>query len=222
LQASWLSQSYLVGHPAEQVERYADALFLYTRVIELAPNNILAHLLRGRALDNLNREDEAKIAYLRALELARQARQKGPEDVHALVYQADALWKLGSEDEALQMYDRAIRQAPDYAEAYINKGWALFILERYDEALQNYEQALRLQPENAGTLCRKGGVFWDLWQYDEALQAANQAITLDPALIQAYSLKVITLSYMGREEEAKQTDAHYQRLVSALKQQVVA
>jgi tetratricopeptide (TPR) repeat protein len=78
LRASWLSQSYLVGHPAEQVDRYADVLVLYTRVIELAPNNILAHLLQGKALDNLTREDEAKTAYIRALELAKQAQWKGP------------------------------------------------------------------------------------------------------------------------------------------------
>src|SRR5579859_5427153 len=136
LQSSWLGQSYLVGHPAEQAERYADVLALYTRVIELVPDNILAYLLQGRMLDILGREDEAKAAYTRALGLAKLALQMQPDDVHPLVYRADALWMLRRDGEALQTYDKAIQQVPDYAETYVNKGWALFALERYDEALQ--------------------------------------------------------------------------------------
>lgn len=223
LQSSWLRQSYLVGHPAEQAERYADVLALYTRVIELVPDNILAHLLQGRMLDILERADEAKNAYTRALGLAKQALLIWPDDVCPLVYQADALWMLRRDGEALQTYDKAIQQVPDYAEAYINEGWALFALERYEEALQNYEEACRLQPENADALYRKGCVYWDLRRYDEALQVADQAIALDPAQIRAYSLKLMTLSYMGygKEVEAEQANAQYQRLMSALKQQIL-
>jgi tetratricopeptide (TPR) repeat protein len=223
LRASWLTQSYLVGHPAEQAERYADVLSLYTRVIELVPDNILAHLLQGRMLDVLEREEEAKAAYTRALDLARQALQKQSEDVHALVYQADALWMLGHGDEALQTYDKAIYQAPDCVEAYINKGWVLFVMNRHFEALQNYEEALRLQPDNADILYRKGCVLWEMRRYSEALRVANQAIALDPAQVRAYSLKLTTLSYMGLggSEEAEQAEVDYQRLVSALKQQVL-
>ena len=219
LQASWLKQSSLVGHPIEQVRHYADALIIYNKVIEIAPDNVLAHLLQGRALDNLERADEAKFAYTHALNLARHVLRQQPDNEHALVYQADALWMLDQENEAMASYNKAIDLSSTYAEAFINRGWRFFADNRLEDALRDYEQALRLQPDNADTLYREGCVFWDLSRYNDALEAAEQALLLDPTSPRAYGLKITTLSYMGREEEAKLVDAQYQSLLKQMSTQ---
>lgn len=58
----------------------------------------------------------------------------------------------------------------------------------------------------------QGCVLWELRQYDEALQVAEQAIALDPAYVRAYSLQTTVLTYLGREDEAKQANARYLQL----------
>ena len=47
----------------------------------------------------------------------------------------------GSEQEALEAYDRAILSSPDCTQAYGSKAYVLDILGRYDEAFENCEKA---------------------------------------------------------------------------------
>lgn len=241
LQEPWLHQSYLIGHPLEQRARPLEALEIYHQVLERDTRNILAHLLRGRALLNLiweekyqatergeplsseqeqlhlKREEEAHAAFRQALQLADQALQRTAEDVQAWIYKGDALWMLDEQEQegkaVIATYDRAIHLAPENPEAYVNKGWVLFTLSHLDEALAIYEQALHLRPNDPDILCRKNNVLWELRRYEEALETLEQAIALDPTQPRFYRDKATLLSSLHRGEEAHLAQAYYQHLV---------
>jgi tetratricopeptide (TPR) repeat protein len=212
---TWRTQSYLIGHPLAQRERYDEALAIYRTVIQREPEDILAHLLAGMALLNLERDAEARTYFERALALADQALQQDAGDQCARVFFADALWMLDRNDEALAAYNEAIRRAPADPEAYVNKGHALFVLSRYVDAQALFEQAQRLHPDAADILYRLNGVYWDVWKYPEALRLIEQAIALDPTQPRFYWSLASTLSYMvGREAEAREAGAKYQRMLN--------
>jgi tetratricopeptide (TPR) repeat protein len=72
-----------------------------------------------------------------------------PEHAEALVQRAEALEKLGRDDEALADYNRAIAADEKLVIAHLHKGGLLNRLKRYDEALKSYEQALQAQDKKA-------------------------------------------------------------------------
>jgi len=79
---------------------------------------------------------------LKALECFDQFLAGAPGRADAMVKRAEALEKLGRDDEALAGYNRAIAADHSLVIAHLHKGGLLNRLRRYDEALNCYEQAL--------------------------------------------------------------------------------
>jgi len=86
-------------------------------------------------------EDEPR----QALEIFDRYLGAHPDDADALLKKADALQKVGRNDEALAHYNRVIAADSTLAVAHLQKGGLLNRLRRYDEALNCYEQALQAQ-----------------------------------------------------------------------------
>jgi tetratricopeptide (TPR) repeat protein len=80
-----------------------------------------------------------------ALEIIDRYLTGHPDDPEALLKKADALQKIGRNDEALAHYNRVIAADGSLAVAHLQKGGLLIRLRRYDEALNCYEQALQAQ-----------------------------------------------------------------------------
>ncbi|HXA45965.1 MAG TPA: tetratricopeptide repeat protein [Candidatus Angelobacter sp.] len=80
-----------------------------------------------------------------ALEIIDRYLAGHPDDPEALLKKADALQKIGRNDEALAHYNRVIAADGSMAVAHLQKGGLLNRLRRYDEALNCYEQALQAQ-----------------------------------------------------------------------------
>jgi tetratricopeptide (TPR) repeat protein len=81
----------------------------------------------------------------KALELFDRFLAGQPDHPEALLKKADALQKIGRNDEALAYYNRVIAKDGTLAVAHLHKGGLLNRLRRYDEALNCYEQALQAQ-----------------------------------------------------------------------------
>jgi tetratricopeptide (TPR) repeat protein len=81
----------------------------------------------------------------KALELFDRFLVMHPDHAEALLKKADALQKIGRNDEALAHYNRVIEKDGTLAVAHLQKGGLLNRLRRYDEALNCYEQALQAQ-----------------------------------------------------------------------------
>jgi tetratricopeptide (TPR) repeat protein len=84
-----------------------------------------------------------------ALESLEKILAAQPDHAAALAKKAEALEKLGRDDEALANYNRAIAADGSLAAAYLHKGGLLNRLRRYDEALNCFEQAQAAQEKKA-------------------------------------------------------------------------
>jgi Tfp pilus assembly protein PilF len=61
---------------------------------------------------------------------------------------AQALIRLGREQEALAEFSQAVRLKPDLADAHLNYGVALARAKRFSEAVAEFREVLRLNPQD--------------------------------------------------------------------------
>jgi tetratricopeptide (TPR) repeat protein len=102
--------------------RYAEALFTSEECIQEFPNNSgYAYCIKGMALYNLTRYDEALDAYNKAFSL-------GFETAPHYVTLGNIHCKLGSYQNALDAYEQAICLDSKLSDAYEGKGTVLKLL----------------------------------------------------------------------------------------------
>jgi predicted O-linked N-acetylglucosamine transferase (SPINDLY family) len=106
------------------------------------PKQARSHVILGRALHALGRNDDALSSFDRAIALA-------PELAPAHANRADVLSKTGRNAEALDSYDRALAFAPASVADWMNRGVALVALNRHDEAVSSFDRGLALDPDFA-------------------------------------------------------------------------
>ena len=85
--------------------------------------------------------------YTDAREIYEILLAQDPKDDLAHGSLANALHKLGEEEEAIRHHREAIRLDPDYAPHHYNYANTLYDLGRREEALAEYRKALELDPE---------------------------------------------------------------------------
>jgi len=108
-------------------------------LLVLDENNVEA--LRRLALVYMNMNDyvDAKETLLHLLDI-------NPDDDLAHNLLANALHKLGEDDEAILHHKRAIELDSTYAPHHYNYANTLYDLGRRDEALREYQEALKIDP----------------------------------------------------------------------------
>ncbi len=172
---------------------------LWTSVIDVNPDDALAHLNMGSALLEIpGRGPDAISEYQKALRIY-------PDYAEAHNNLGAILLQSGRTTEALAEYQAAVRLDPDYPDAHSNLGGALArIPGRLAEAVAELETAVRLDPENARRRAALGNVF--LQMPDRMFEAIGQletAVKLDPELIDShYSLAVALTQIPGRLPDA--------------------
>lgn len=97
--------------------------------------------LKGLALTELARQDEAKMVFGEALEL---------EPNLAEIYNNLGLLYLKTKkfNDAAVSFEEAIKRNINYGLAYVHLGKALIELEKFDEAINAFERALEIDPTN--------------------------------------------------------------------------
>jgi tetratricopeptide (TPR) repeat protein len=166
------------------------------KAIELVKPDIPDVLnLKGITLSVLNRNDEALIAFDKAIEIE-------PKFFLAWNNKGNVLNILGRKDEALIAFDMAIDIEPKYILPWNNKGIVLFDLGRKDEALIAYDNAIDIEPKYADAWYNKGHALAALGRNEEALIAYDNAIDINPKRVHTWFKKGNVLSTLGRNEEA--------------------
>jgi len=175
-----------------------EAAALYTKIVELQPDNVEAiQLLATIALQQKNFAD-AVVFFERALVL-------NPDDETLHNNLGIALHQLTRYEEALLPYNKAISCKLDYVEAYFNRGNTLLALSRYSDALQSYQKAVEYKPDYAEAYYNCGIVLAMLKRHDEALQSYDKAIAVAPAYTEAYYNRGIVLHELRRFQDAVQS-----------------
>ena len=159
-------------------ERFADAIPVYTRAIDLIPEAKQRHWTlfysRGISNERAGNWTEAEADFRRALEL-------NPEQPQVLNYLGYSFVDRGENlDEALEMIKRAVAAQPEAGYIIDSLAWALFRLGRYDEAVEPMERASILEPVDPVVTDHLGDVYWAVGRKLEARFQWHRALSFDP------------------------------------------
>ena len=161
------------------LERHAEALACFDRVLGQQPASVDACVGRGTALNELGRHDEALTAFERAASLK-------PDAAEAHRGRGYALLSLRRFAEAAAALEKAVRLSPSDVPALSDQGLALLELGRYDEALACFARALRIAPGYAPALTNRGLAFADTHRFDQAAASYRAAQASDPDFAEAH------------------------------------
>ena len=134
----------------------------------------------------------------RAIEVRRKAIKIAPNDFAVLGGTASLLRYMGSEQEAVELFERALRLSPKHPwwipSAY---GHALHLVGRKEEAVTALKRAIDMKPAKMTTQVRLAAVYADLGRMNEAKAAATEVKLRNPKFtasryMTAYSLNDAT------------------------------
>jgi len=178
-----------------QVARWRDTRTLFTWTLAVSPDNAVAHESLGNAL--LEAHDVAgAIPHLeRAAELA-------PDYPGALNNLGSALGLAGRNDEAVQVFERALREH-ESADAHFNLAYVEVKLGRLDDAIRECEAGLRLDPGHYESNAQLGMLLAWRGRLDEAIEHLRRALAARPANLETRRLLAQTLERAHRHDEAQ-------------------
>ncbi|KAJ3604382.1 hypothetical protein NHX12_029123 [Muraenolepis orangiensis] len=188
-------------------KRYSRALYLGAKAIQLNSNSVQALLLKGAALRNMGRVQEAIIHFREAMRLApcrldcyeglidcylasngiREAMGMANNIYKTLGANAQTLTILATvcledpvtQEKAKALLDKALAQRPDYTKAVVKKAELLSREQKYEEGISLLRSALANQSDCV--LHRMLGDFLvAVNDYQEAMDQYSIALSLDP------------------------------------------
>jgi tetratricopeptide (TPR) repeat protein len=182
-----------------------EALKVFARAANLAPDDPDHHFILGRALIDAGRPGEA-------LPALRQAIQLHPDSAEYRLSLAHALWRAGRFPQAAAAFAVATQLAPDEASAWSGLGAARLAAGSVDEALPALEEALALGPQQADAQSNLGVALWQMGDPEAALEAFEAATRLDPGQPLAHRNRGRALLALDRGAESLAALAAARRL----------
>ncbi len=172
-----------------QQQQFESAIAFYQQVLALEPENLLALTNIGKALQHLNRHQEAIPPLRRALQL-------NPAAPQLYFYLSQSLKCQGDIESARQCLREAIRLQPDFWGAYNNLGTILQAENQLEEAADCYQKALQYNPNFADAHSNLAS----LWQLQGELERAKagfiRALELQPRYVPA----LLNLAYIYKQQ----------------------
>ncbi|ERE76868.1 anaphase-promoting complex subunit 7 [Cricetulus griseus] len=188
-------------------KRYSRALYLGAKAIQLNSNSVQALLLKGAALRNMGRVQEAIIHFREAIRLApcrldcyegliecylasssiREAMVMANNVYKTLGASAQTLTLLATvcledpvtQEKAKALLDKALAQRPDYVKAVVKKAELLSREQKYEDGIALLRNALANQSD-----CVLHRILGDFLvavnEYQEAMDQYSIALSLDP------------------------------------------
>lgn len=140
---------------------------------------------------------------------ARPVRSVAESDVDArrratkYVEQGDALFARGRYLEAMSVYQRASKTAPDMAQPLFRQGFAYIAAQRYDRAAEVIRQGTELEPEYASAGFRLQQLYgYDAPAKERHIEALAEATLNDPENAAYTHLVGVFLHFDGKAERA--------------------
>lgn len=161
--------------------RHLEAIAITADEIEANPNNIESYVVRGWALNALNRSEEAIDSSLRALQINQF-------ESRVLQIIAEAHFDAGNRLEALRYLERYVRVAPtgQYIDwVYYVMGEILIGLGEYHRADIALSTSVYHNSRNAVRWARLGFARERLEDWALALEAYDRALQISPTLAEA-------------------------------------
>jgi tetratricopeptide (TPR) repeat protein len=83
---------------------------------------------------------------------------------------------------ALQLFDKIVEVAPDFAEGWNKRATVLYLIGEFDRSRADVGRTLALEPRHFGALSGLGLIYMAQGQYDKALMAFEQALAINPTM----------------------------------------
>ena len=130
--------------------------------------------------------DDAEKLYRQLLE----AMPEQPDILNLLGLIAQA---KGVDNEAIYLFYKAIKNAPDRAPFYFNLAISLKACKKFYEAIDNFEKALKIQTDIKEAYVQIGQIYYELGDSDKAQENYYKALEFDPNYTEALARLAITL-----------------------------
>jgi len=168
--------------------------------LQIRPGWSMALRRLAEAHERAGRQDEALI-------LLQRAADYEPLDAINRVYLANALWRQGQREAALEQLQNALLLDPGYEEAWETlRQWA-HALQKPEQAVQFARQLTQRRPDDVRSWMMLVRILGTSADVEEQLNALDRALALNPGYLEAYDLKAWCLTRAKRYEEAMQTCA---------------
>ncbi|MDW8104132.1 MAG: tetratricopeptide repeat protein [Armatimonadota bacterium] len=191
----------LLGEQQLHSGNHEQAVQMLRRALSLEPNVARYHGLMALALTNLKR-------YLAAEHEAKMALQLDPEDLTALIALGVVYHATGRYQQALQVLEKCIEQAPQNAFLWAMLAATNLSLERYEAAEQAARHALHLDPENATALSALAESLRLRGKHEEAERLALQGLARDPEDEVMHTLRAWAALQRGDPQTAIEHSLH--------------
>lgn len=178
-----------------ELARWRDGVTLFSRAVEIDPQNHVARRLLSKALAYAGRAEEAQAELEKAAAVPRA-------QTDALVRLAHAAGARDDWSEAAKLLTQATRLTPRHAGAHFELALALLRLEQKPQARAEFERAIELEPANAQARGQLGRLLLEGGELDAALvhfRAAHEAMPNEPRVAGTLALALIEAD---RAEEA--------------------
>jgi arylsulfatase A-like enzyme/Tfp pilus assembly protein PilF len=124
------------------------------------------------------------------------------------VYAGLAYWKMGNNQNAIELYEKSISIDPKYAVPHTNLGTLLaFEFKKtndpatFQKSMESYEQSIRLDSTTAYAFHGLGVLNFQAKNYDQAIPNLSRALELDPGLDEA--VLFLGLAHLAKKDYAR-------------------
>ncbi len=156
------------------VERYEDALELFTMVAAADPTDDFSSARVVCCLNMLSRYDEAVTA-------GRAAVAAFPDSPYVCYELGQSLSAVGRHSEALEMIQESVRLDPGWAAWHRGHAWIAAAAGELLVAKAAIERACTLEPNEPRTWDIRGNVALSMGDWPEAVRCGERAVALQPA-----------------------------------------
>jgi tetratricopeptide (TPR) repeat protein len=178
-----------------RAKSWQQALDCFSVVAIARPDNAEIHNYCARALESLDRRDEALKCLDRALAI-------NPTNVADLRNRAVVLAKLERHSESLTAYDSALSLRPDDADLLVRRAMVLNQIDRREEALADVDRAVSIRPEAPDILNSRVIILDNLGRYTDAFADIDRMLSIQPNHLDAINNSGMIFARLGRFQEA--------------------
>jgi Tfp pilus assembly protein PilF len=165
--------TYLEKGDALRAEgRWEEALQCYQKVVELDPENWLAHHHAGDCCFEKQDLEKAKAFYEPAIRL-------NPSFYWSYCNLGRSLSKQGKIEEATIYLQKAIEVTSNFSQAYLHLEDIYLKQEKWENRLALYEQAIDVEPENLWGYIGLVKLLREKYRLEEALEKCEEGLKLD-------------------------------------------
>lgn len=183
---------------AAEEEEYTEILCHLERLLKIRPEDSFYWSLRGCALLELEKANEAITCFDQALKFEA-------DDAVTWLIRGQALAEIDRYEDAITSYDKVLEIDPDKPEAWFSRGSAFYHLKRYEEALEDIDRGLEIKANDHAWFTR-GCALVHLHRYEEAVTSFDHVpglnIDTDPGNYRFEVIRGVAHLNSGRYQEA--------------------